>query len=214
MKNDICRKKLVEISRQQAEQVARLMTLAHGRQYHIGSCDLENCFWDCIWASVGGGTHHCLRIVAELLLPTGTFCPKDWLSGYPAEQAGHTKTRDIIRAAFQKPMVWTCTKLPDLNKLHELVRAMGPDKWDIGTDAESVVCGRYLPDGSEYPEDVFALTKGVRLGSGLLTARTTQLKRNRTESPVRIRLTCDAILRFSCFLPHLIALAGGEVEFD
>lgn len=208
MRNDVCRRKSVEINHEQAMQCVRLLQLRVDPSFRLEMHGLN--FG--LRPPAESVAKSFMPIIMHPLEAVGWFAPRTWTPSTNHRRANQA-IRNIIRTVFQDQLDWTCSKLPDLDKLSELVGVMGPDNWIIGRDGESIIVGDFVPDGSEYPEDVFALTKDVHLSSGLLAAQVDRLRKTDNKSPVRIMMTCEAIVRLNRFLPHLIRLAGGKVKY-
>ena len=188
MHNDVVRRKSVEINREQAEQVVRLMSLALGRPYRL---EFER-----INAHICG-CYHTMPIAVEPMSSVGTFNPMSWkLSGYPPRRAEHTKTHNIVRAVFQPQLSWICTYLPDWGKLADLVGAMEPGTWAVGEN-DYVKCIQYWPEGQYLPTDAFLFTKDAHLSSRSISSKIDKIP------------ACERLNRF---LPWLIRLAGGKVQ--
>lgn len=211
MRNDVVRKKSVEINREQAEQVARLMTLVLGCSYRLG--------FEGIRASVSD-YYHLMPIEVEPMSQAGTFRPEYWMPLSPPTRIEHVRTRSVIRAVFQPQTRWTCTELPLYpSKLLELIRALDDDPagWGMQPLGEisviTFLANRRIGEFKMIPNNGIGFGKpwSESLEHIVIVWRSLTSRYDHRSGKEKI---IAAFRRLNRFLPHLIRLAGGKVEFE
>ncbi|MCX6810366.1 MAG: hypothetical protein NTY30_01345 [Candidatus Berkelbacteria bacterium] len=185
MKNDICRQGRCEINLEEALAICRLMDVCRK--------PLEHVLTQKGIQEVGSISHVFVDISMEPLSPVGTFCQSQY---YP----------DLIRAVKQPPTVWTCTKLPNMKMLSELIEAMESGlKCTIETTDLGVTISMNVDGGRG---------RLVLEGVGSIGWSEQLQLRSRFFSETTAALTMyltDVVVRLNRFLPWLIKLAGGKV---
>ena len=210
LRGDICCHQTLQINREEAEMVVRLLDAEFGPGSGINRDEIYNPGVCRLWFTV------------EPLSPTGVFCPKIWIN--PCDpRAKNRKIRNIIRTVFQPQTVWNYLELPDLATINKLVNAMEPESgWCVVVMDDRMLVkskiGRIKYELFEIVESEKGWLTQNPLWSMLLViskeARRWRAMAEPSDHSLHLIKIANALERLNRFLPHLIVFAGGKVEFD
>jgi hypothetical protein len=196
LRGDVCRQKTLPINLQEAETVARLLDVEFGPGSRIDCNEIYNPEIRPLWFALN---------------PAAIFRPTGWADHFNS-RSQNRKIRNIIRVIKQPQAVWDCTGLPNIPKLSELLVAMEPETGWCVVDGDDPIISIPKEDSHNVIIRISLDWDKPSTWSEVLTKEASVWQEPVNDCGYNFEIS-DAIVRLNRFLPHLIVLAGGKVEF-
>jgi len=217
-KEDVCRSTRQEIRWTELQALCRLLTAATSWFGYDCRVDTTQIPWGVVFLPSGvGGPARRLPFVSDPLNPVGVFSPKEWLAICSDESRDLRWLKCIIRAIWQGQIRWTCSKMPRLSWLQEMLNAMAPDTWQVeeSADQKRTTIYHIVPSPGRYQRlPVYKFRFGKPTGSDEIN----QISDGYLACPLnrqqldRHRLAGRAAFELNRYLPWLILKEGGSIE--